>query len=324
MSIPIIRSSLRRRGWWPALVVCALAACSSPAPGTLPMNWQPVAALNAELPPGVQVFAGHNPRLPLTAWYVRVREYNPHLTAHVVVSTDSDRRETASSFARRLGACVVVNGGYFRMDLDPARHVGLLMVDSVMTTPPTSSVRRDGLRYPLARAALGFTGTGSIDVAWTLSRENMLLELPRPPAHRPGQPDSLFDPAIASQWAVREAVAGGPVLVSRGAINVTADQEVFFGTSIPSVHPRTAAGYSVGGDLILLVVDGHQDGSRGVDLQELAILMRNLGCIEALNLDGGGSSTLVVNGQLVNRPAGGTVEREVKSALAVFCGVGER
>ena len=283
--------------------MCALAACSSPAPGTLPMNWQPVAALNAGLPPGVQVFAGHNPRLPLTAWYVRVREYNPHLTTHVVVSGDSDRRETASSFAR---------------------HVGLLMVDSVMTTPPTSSVRRDGLRYPLARAALGFFGTGSIDVAWTLSRENMLQELPRPPAHRPGQPDSLFDPATASHWAVREALAGGPVLVSRGAVNVTADQEVFFGTSIPRVHPRTAAGYTVGGDLILLVVDGRQDGSRGVDLQELAILMRNLGCVEALNLDGGGSSTLVVNGQLVNRPAGGTVEREVMSALAVFCGVGER
>ncbi len=45
--------------------------------------------------------------------------------------------------------------------------------------------------------------------------------------------------------------------------------------------------------------------------------------MEAHNLDGGGSSTLVVNGALVNRPTGGTVEREVMSALAVFCGLGE-
>ena len=59
--------------------------------------------------------------------------------------------------------------------------------------------------------------------------------------------------------------------------------------------------------------------SRGVSLEELATLMLEVGALEATNLDGGGSSTLVVNGTLVNRPAGDTVEREVMSALATFC-----
>ncbi len=310
----------RTRGWHlAAALVVALVACGAPAPGSLPMDWQPVAELNADLPDGVRVFAGRNRSLPLRAWYVRVREPDPRIVTRVALSPDDDRRETASGFAQRLGACVVVNGGYFRMDLNPARHVGLLLVDSVMSAPPTPSVLRGERRYPIARAALGFSGAGGIDVAWPILSDGRLLEISSPPAHRPGRPDSLFNPSTARPWPVREALAAGPALISAGAIAITADEEVFFGSSIPEVHPRTAAGYTVEGDLILLVVDGRQEASRGVDLPQLARLLLDLGCVEGLNLDGGGSSTLVVNGQLVNRPAGGSTEREVMSALAVFC-----
>jgi len=68
-----------------------------------------------------------------------------------------------------------------------------------------------------------------------------------------------------------------------------------------------------------MVVDGRQTVSRGVSLEELAQLMLDVGAVEALNLDGGGSSTLVVNGVLLNRPTGGVFQREVMSALATFC-----
>ena len=310
----------RTRGWpLAAALVVSLMACGAPASGSLTMDWQSVAKLNADLPDGVRVFAGRNRELPLRAWYVRVREPDPRITTRVALSPDDDRRETVSGFAQRLGACVVVNGGYFRMDLNPARHVGLLMVDSVMAAPPTPSILREDRRYRIARAALGFTGADGIDVAWPILNDGRLLELPSPPAHRPGRPDSLFNPSAGRPWSVREALAAGPALISDGAISITADEEVFFGTAIPDVHPRTAAGYTVGGDLILLVVDGRQPASRGVDLPQLARLLLDLKCVEALNLDGGGSSTLVVNGELVNRPAGGTTEREVMSALVVFC-----
>ena len=72
------------------------------------------------------------------------------------------------------------------------------------------------------------------------------------------------------------------------------------------------------GKYILMVVDGRQPGSRGVDLNELSILMYDLDCYEAINLDGGGSSALVVNGKLLNKPAGFNTQREVMSAIAVF------
>jgi len=94
---------------------------------------------------------------------------------------------------------------------------------------------------------------------------------------------------------------------------------VFFGSSIPNTHPRTAAGQTGDGALMLLVVDGRQPESRGVNLQELAEIMRDLGAVQALNLDGGGSTALVVDGVLLNRPTGGTAEREVMSALVTTC-----
>jgi hypothetical protein len=204
------------------------------------------------------------------------------------------------------------------MDLDPARHVGLLYVDREMVQPATASVRREQLSYPTTRAALGLGPDGKVDIAWVSSRNDSLFEWEEPAPNREGLPVTAPDVSRAEYWNVQDAVAAGPSLISEGRIRITSDEEVFFGSSIPAVHPRTAAGYTRNGDLILLVVDGRQRASRGVDLAELAGLMYDLGCIEAFNLDGGGSSTLVVSGKLVNRPTGGTHQREVMSALAVF------
>ncbi len=305
---------------WLALPALLWWGCTSGGrEAPLDMHWQPLAESKAQLPPGIRVFAGVNRMLPLRAWYVEVDERDPAIETIVVLAAGEGRRETVSSMAARLDASIVVNGGYFRMDLNPTRHVGLLLIDSVVIQPNISAVTRSERRFPLARAAVGFTGGGQIDVAWTFNRGDSLLEVSRPPAHLAGQPDTGFSPINQGRfWPVREALGGGPSLVSNGKVQVTADEEVFFGTSIPKVHPRTACGYTAAGKLILLVVDGRQEASRGVNLQELALIMQQLGCVEALNLDGGGSSTLVAGGRLINRPVGGTSEREVMSALAVL------
>ena len=72
------------------------------------------------------------------------------------------------------------------------------------------------------------------------------------------------------------------------------------------------------GDVVMMVVDGRQVDSRGVYLKELALLMSQFKCREALNLDGGGSSALFVDGNLVNRPIGLSTQREVMSSIAVI------
>jgi len=104
------------------------------------------------------------------------------------------------------------------------------------------------------------------------------------------------------------AVAGSPVLVEAGAV-VAKLNDV-------ARHPRTAVGIA-GRRVIWVVVDGREPGvSIGMSHHELAALMLSLGCTSAINLDGGGSSTMWFQGQVVNRPSSGR-PREVGNALVV-------
>jgi exopolysaccharide biosynthesis protein len=293
----------------------------SPKGYELPIQWEPFESLNKDLSSGIRVYKGYNSILPLRAWYVYIDQKQPDITTRVVVSDDrTDNRETVSSFAKDLGACVVVNGGFFRNDLTPSDHVGLLVSDGSIIKPATNSVLSNSDRYHTARAAIGFKENGEVDIAWVTTHDNKLYEWSEPPNHRPGQPAAPHNYQYATEWKVRDAIGAGPALVVNGTIHVTSNEEAFFAKSFNQVNPRTAVGITRSGALILLVVDGRQSDSRGVTLNELSTLMHNLGVVDAINLDGGGSSTLVVNNTLLNRPAGGTFEREVMSAIATFCG----
>jgi exopolysaccharide biosynthesis protein len=127
-------------------------------------------------------------------------------------------------------------------------------------------------------------------------------------------------PAGARIWDVTDAIGAGPTLISEGGIVNTYEQEVFFRAGFTNIepYPRAAVGYTADNHLILFATDGKQPThSVGLSLPQLAEEMLRLGCMEALNLDGGGSETLVVNGLVLNRPAG-ISERPVTSMLAII------
>jgi hypothetical protein len=303
----------------PGIATLLAAACSSGGVPAVDMTWEAVDSLNARLPAAVRVYAGRNDWIPLRAWYVHVEPGASGVETRVLVSDDpADRRETVSSFAQEPGACVAMNGGYFAMDLTPTLHAGLLVTHDSLAAPATRNVVRDSIAYPVARAAIGFTSNGEIEIMWATSEADTVFAWARPYANGPGRPADAGR-RRGRPWEVRDALGAGPMLLMDGQLRVTADEEVFFGTSIPAVHPRTAAGRTADGALVLLVVDGRQPESRGVSLEELAAIMRDLGAVDALNLDGGGSSSLVVLGTLLNRPTGGDVAREVMSAFVTFC-----
>ncbi len=302
-------------------LAAAVGSCTGERGGAVSesLTWTAIDTLNAALPPGVEVYAGRSATMPLRAWYARIEERSPDIETHVVLSDDStDRRETVSSFAEMPHACLAVNAGYFAMNLTPAMHAGLLYIDRTIRAPATRTVTRDRTSYPVARAAIGFTDDDRIELAWATTRHDSLFALSAPPPHVPGAPAELPS-STDSLWGVRDAVSAGPMLLWQGTVRITAAEEVFFGSAIPNVHPRTAAGRTADGHLIVLVVDGRQPESRGVDLVELAVIMRDLGAVDALNLDGGGSSALVVGGVPLNRPSGRTEQREVMSALVTYC-----
>ena len=309
----------------------ALAGCTAPRAGLAPwppaspadalVRWSRVDSLTAG--PLVVLEGVGADTVRLRAWAVRVDVRDPAVRTRVAVSDDPvDVRETTSSFARRAGACVAVNGGYFRLGAFPASAVGLVVRQGRMTDPPTASFIRDGQRFTAARAAVGFGPDGRVETGWAAVRDGRLWRLPGPFVRAPGADTTL--PRSARPWAPTEALGAGPLLVQDGRLRVTGAEEGFGDGHVRTNHPRTAVGRAADGALVLLVVDGRQPASRGASLDDTARLMRALGAIDAVNLDGGGSSALVVRGGRLNRPVGGTVEREVHNALVVTCGEGGR
>lgn len=119
-------------------------------------------------------------------------------------------------------------------------------------------------------------------------------------------------------WSrVVEAVGGGPWLVKDGAIYVDSANQNFKPDIVIGRNPRTAVGVTRTGELLFVAVDGRQSISRGMSLGETAELMKNLGAVNAINLDGGGSTSLSVRGLVINSPSGGK-ERPVANALLVY------
>ena len=120
----------------------------------------------------------------------------------------------------------------------------------------------------------------------------------------------------AAAVPAEDAIVSGPLLTD-DSTDVSLEMTGFN----TNRHPRTMVGITCDGHILFIVVDGRQPGyADGMSLFELRALARSLGCTEALNLDGGGSTTLYVAGEgtngVVNRPSGKT-ERPVPSILFV-------
>ena len=112
-------------------------------------------------------------------------------------------------------------------------------------------------------------------------------------------------------------ITGGPMLLQNGKVCVRSVEENIPRDIAVGRAPRTAVGVKRDGTILLLVVDGRSFASSGMTLNELAQYFLRLGAINAVNFDGGGSSAMVVDGRLVNKPSDGK-ERRVSMGLGVF------
>ncbi|WP_193199921.1 phosphodiester glycosidase family protein [Nostoc sp. MG11] len=137
---------------------------------------------------------------------------------------------------------------------------------------------------------------------------------------------------LANGWEVSRrdeklgVINGGPRLLRNGKIDITAYAEGFHWRENPEFYyrfgvrrnPRTLAGITPQGKLLLVTVDGRQPTrSVGASFEESALIMRSLEATDALNLDGGGSTTITINQQLINRPSDSTGERAIADAIVI-------
>ncbi|HCA59894.1 MAG: phosphodiester glycosidase family protein [Acidobacteria bacterium] len=115
-----------------------------------------------------------------------------------------------------------------------------------------------------------------------------------------------------------DVVNGVPQLIKDGKIDITWEEEKASRAFVFNRHPRTAVAKLKDGKFLMVTVDGRQPGvSVGMTLQELAEYLLSLGAVDAMNLDGGGSTTMVLDGKVVNKPSDPTGERKIGDAIVV-------
>ncbi|MFA5478862.1 MAG: phosphodiester glycosidase family protein [Candidatus Muiribacteriota bacterium] len=123
-----------------------------------------------------------------------------------------------------------------------------------------------------------------------------------------------MDPVMEN---VKYAIGGGPNLLTDGEIDITHIEENFKPNLVNQRAPRTVVGFDFEDNIFLVTLDGRQkDYSIGMTLKELAEWLKDYGLKNAMNLDGGGSSTLVLDGKVINRPSDGR-ERKINGAIII-------
>ena len=244
------------------------------------------------LPPSIRVFDVTQTGTALRASLVRAELSADDWVLEAVLSDEGG--ETVASFAQDAGVYAAVNGGYF----GAGQSFSLVLNEGVLASPNIKALTRGATTFYPTRSAIGLSTTRQPDVAWVYDVEGVTYAYPAPSPNAPGsaqpQPTATF-PVGGAAWEVETAIGGGPVLVQDGEVAITYDAEVFFGGSgvdVTTARARTAAGYTGDGLLLLVAVSE----SNGMTLPALAQLMVDLGAVEALNLDGGGSTAMTAGG----------------------------
>ena len=271
-----------------------------------PLNWQPRTDLNTLLPPSVQIYEANDTlgATPVIAMYATIDLSDNNLELKAVGGEGNF--QTVEEYAEDNDAIFAVNGGFF----SSTESVSLIVEDGVKIAPNILSLVRNDTTYFPTRGAFGLINRQP-DVAWVydvpsgFEGVNLTYQYPQPADNSVDnpplpQPSASF-PEGGTPWPVSQAIGGLPVLVQNGAIQVTAEEELIDSEAFVGPNPRTAIGYREDNTIIVLVVEGRQAGSAGTTLQETAEIMLSLGAVEAVNLDGGGSTTMVAADEVVNR-----------------------
>ena len=114
-----------------------------------------------------------------------------------------------------------------------------------------------------------------------------------------------------------DATNGVPQLIKDGKIDITWEQEKTTKAFVETRHPRTAVAKLKDGKFLMITVDGRSESSGGIGLQDLAEYLLSIGAVDAMNLDGGGSTTMFLDGKVVNHPSDKEGERKVGDAILV-------
>jgi hypothetical protein len=305
------------------------------------LAWECVDHSFPGLPAGIKVFRSSDALYgrPNIAWYVSISLKDPGL--EFVTDTTNGRRLTPQGFyVKNAQPAVVVNGTFFSFqdsrNLNLVINRGKQLAYNIRSIPARG--KDTGNYFHVSRAAIGIKKNRTADAAWiltdtgrrfplafessplldtTLAAHPTMKQMLR--SWKRKKDASADQQAFRKKWKMETAIGGGPMLVQEGRKFITNDEEkMFTGKAIDDLHPRTAMGYTEDGRLVILVVQGRFPGeAEGASLNDLAEILVGLGAWEALNLDGGGSSCLLVQGKETIRPSDKTGQRPVPAVFMI-------
>lgn len=288
--------------------------------------WKPAGSDFNHLPSSIKAYKTSdslNGR-PFIGWYIiaNLRDKDLDFTTE----TGNGNRYTPSTYyAEKETPYIVVNGTFFSFKTNQSLNVvirkGKLVAYNV---PALKSQISDSFYYP-TRSALGITKRRKADVAWlfTDTAQRWPYAFQYKPVVAKGKTD---DPVFADLntldqwkwWKMETAIGGGPVLLHNNNIYISNMEEQMFVNGEKDLHPRTAMGYTKKRKLVILVIQGRFPGvAEGATLEEEAKILLSLGCVEALNLDGGGSSCMLINGKETIRPSDKEGQRPVPAVFVI-------
>jgi len=222
---------------------------------------------------------------------------------------------------------LVMNGGFFYTDSDINYPASLAVENGVLLSPNINYASEDWvtLYYP-TKAAFILHANGKVEASWTyfssaeshyiyqIPAENSYGSSPKP------TPDDSY-PEAGAAFEAKTAIGAGPVLIKNGEIKNTWRFECLPGegdVNCANPDPRTAIGVTKDNRLVLFVCEGREmtEGVYGYSTEDVAKILLEFGCTDAINLDGGGSSCLLINGIETIKPSDGA-QRYVGSCVYV-------
>ncbi len=291
------------------------------------LHWQKVDSLFAPLPSSVHIYKTTdtlNGR-PFIAYYAsaKLKDKKISFTAQ---TGNGDLYTPQQFYDQEAKPLIVVNGGFFSYETN--QSLGVVVRNGKIIAYNLKHLIGSGndsiVYYYPTRSAIGIAHNRKADVAWifTDSSRHWPYAFEWRPVIAKGYESNplIYDLNDINWkwWKMRTAIGGGPTLIHDGSIWIT-DKEEQILIKDDEPRPATAMGYTNDDRLIMLVVQGRSVGiSEGATLKEEAKIMKDLGCYEALNLDGGGSSCMLVNGKQTIEPSDKEGQRPVASVFIVM------
>jgi len=236
---------------------------------------------------------------------------------------DKSGYKTPDDFYKEENASIIMNAGYF---WDGSSLSLLCRGGQVLCPNNQIEWRSNGtvLYYP-TRAAFGLMKDGTFSADWVYTTNDATYAYSSPSPNKSGEtpqaaPSATY-PTAGVKWQPQLAIGGGPVLIKNGEIKNTFVEELFDADSGigPEINnPRSAIGTINNKKLLFFVCEGRNmtPGVAGLTLADEAKIMKNLGCTDAINLDGGGSSCMLINGKQTILPSDGS-QRKVVTGISL-------